>query len=108
MAALTTNEKEFIEILHDAENPEEAVLVFADILKKMLDKDSVTYKITELMAGRYSFAEFAAAANMTELEAFNLVSGNTEPTLDQVILIAKAFDKEPEEIAQIFIDQQAK
>lgn len=105
---LTKNETAVLEIINEAENAEEAALVFIDVMKKMLDKDSVTHKLTELMAGRYSFAEFAAATNMTELEALNIVWGNTEPTLDQVILIAKAFDKEPEEIAQIFIDQQAK
>lgn len=108
MTALTTNEKEFIAILHEAENPEEAAIIAVSLLQKFLDKDSVTNKITQLMAGRYSFAEFAAAVNMTELEALNIVSGNTEPTLDEVILIAKAFDKEPEEIAQIFINHFAK
>ena len=109
MTNLTANEKELLEMIRTAENPEAAATMAIETLMKFLDKDSTTSKITELITGRYSsIAEFAKAVKMSEEAATDIISGKTEPKLDEVIIIAKALNKEPEEIAQIFIDHHSK
>ena len=61
-----------------------------------------------MIDNNYSLAEFAKAVNMSEEAATDIINGKTEPELDEVIIIAKALNKEPEEIAQIFIDHHSK
>ena len=105
---LTKNKIEVLELINEAENPEEAVKIFADIVHKMLDKNSITNKITELVLQRYSsLAEFAKAIGFTEKKTVNVMLEKEEPTLDDVIIMAKALDKAPEEIAEIFIAKAA-
>lgn len=100
---LTANELEFLEILNTAENPEKAVLIFADIIRKMIDKNSPTSKIITLILKSYSTIEdFAAAMNKSGKETSDLICGYTDPTLKDILLIAKALNEEPEAIAQIF------
>ena len=105
---LTKNEIEVLELINEAENPEEAVKIFADIVHKMLDKNSVTNKMTELVLQRYSsLAEFANAMGFTEEKTVFIMTEKEKPTFDDVIIIAKALDKEPKEIAAIFAAKAA-
>ena len=105
MTIATSNEKDFLEVINTAANPEKAIEYFITLL----DQNSIAYKILELMPDNYTtVAEFAKAVNMSEQEAFNIMNGKTEPTLDQVIIIAKVLNKEPEEIAQLFINHFSK
>lgn len=100
---LTANEREFIEIIRTAEDPEEAALIFADIIKKMIDQNSPTSKILNLMLKRYpTIEEFAEAMNKSGKETADLICGYTDPTLKDILLIAKVLNEEPETIAQIF------
>lgn len=109
MTNLTANEKELLEMIHNAENPEEAAVKAIELLTKFLDKDSKTNKIIGLMTEKYStIADFAKAVNMSEETATDIISGELEPTLDEVRIIAAALDREPEAIAQIFIDHYGK
>ena len=106
MENTTANEKELLEIIRTSENPEKAVEIAVEILKLVL-ADGKERKIFQLVTGRYSsIADFANAVNMSEEAATNIIIGKTKPTSDEVIIIAKALNKEPEEIAQIFSDQQ--
>lgn len=103
MKNLTANEKELVEMIHAADNPEKATAIMFEILMKFADENSTTNKIIHLITGRYtSLAEFAKAVNMREEAIADIINGYTEPTLNEVIIIAKALNKEPEEIAQIF------
>ncbi len=107
--SLTANEIELLEVIRTAENPEEVVIFMFDLLKQILDENSTTSKIIKLILGRYSsIAEFAKAIKMSEKATVNIITGKTEPTLDEVIIIAKAFNKEPEEIAEFFITKYSK
>lgn len=102
---VTATEKELFELITTANNPEKMVDFFISIM----NPNSITYKIIMLMTDNYtSVAEFAKAVNMSDQAIFDIITGKTEPTLDEVIIIAKAINKEPEEIAQIFIDHHSK
>ena len=105
-ATRTAAEREIKELIATSADPMKMIEFFI----KIMDKNSIAYKFVQLMSNsNYKrFPEFAAAANMTEEEAFNIICLGTEPTLDEVITFAKVLNREPEEIAQIFIDQQAK
>ena len=89
---------------------EELVNTSADPMKminffiKIMDKNSIAFKFSRLMceSNYKSFPELAAAANMTEEEALNIICLGAEPTLDEVITFAKVLNREPEEIARIF------
>ena len=103
MKTMTANEKELLEIIQTAENPEKAIEKALEIIKIVL-ADGKEKKIFQLVTEHYySLADFAKAVNMSEEAATNIIIGKTEPTLDEVIIIAKALNKDPEEIAQIFI-----
>lgn len=105
MTDTTTREKELLELINTSANPAKTIDFFISIM----NPNSITYKIIMLITDNYtSVAEFAKAVNMSEQAAFDIITGKTEPTLDEVIIIAKAINKEPEEIAQIFIDHHSK
>ena len=104
MTATTTNEKELIEMIETAKNPAKAFEYFVSIM----NPNSITFKLIMLMTEKYTtVAEFAKAANMEEQTVFDIMNGKTEPTLSEVILIAKTIERDPVEIAQIFIDHFA-
>lgn len=98
---LTANEKELLELINSAENPAKMVDFFISIMSQ----NSITYKLIMLMTENYkTVAEFAEAINMSEQETFDIMTGNTEPTLTDVIKIAEALKRDPAEVSQIFID----
>ena len=103
---MTANEREFLEIIRTAKDPENAIKLMSELLTKFLDKNSVTSQIIELMTKKYSsITEFAEALGWTEEKTVNIMLAKVEPTLEEVSTIAKALDKEPERVALIFIEQ---
>ena len=104
MTEAATREAEFMELINTAKNPAKAIEYFISIMQP----NSLTFKLIMLMTEKHtSIADFAAAANMEYQKAFDLLNGKIEPTLSEVIIIAKAMERDPAEIAQIFIDHFA-
>lgn len=101
---LTTNEKKLLELVSTAENPEQAIITFSELLLKILDATSPTSKIFNLICNNCtSFDSFVEATGLEGLRAYEIVSGEQEPTLDEVCKMAKALNRPEEEIALIFI-----
>lgn len=101
---LTANEQKLLELVSTAENPEKAIITFSELLLKILDTTSITSKIFNLITKNFtSFNDFVEAVALEDLRAYEIVSGEQEPTLDEVCKMAKAFNRPEEEIALIFI-----
>ena len=109
MKNLTSNEKELLEMIRTAEEPEKALEIAIESLIKYVSENSTSNKIIKLILERYeTISDFAEAANIDKRLIIDFLNCKIEPTLDEINIIAKTLNKEPEEIAELFIEQQNK
>ena len=64
-------------------------------------------KIRGLVLGQYtSITAFAKAANWSRQKASYIINGKSEPSLDDIYVIAKAIGAEVDEVASIFLKRK--
>ena len=64
-------------------------------------------KIRGLVFGRYpTITAFAKEVKWSRQKASSIIEGKTEPSLDDIYVIARAVSKDADEIASIFLQQK--